>query len=431
MSEARHSIRRHLWATVLTVTLLAGGVGGWAATTDIAGAVIASGYLVVESNVKKVQHPTGGVVGEILVGDGDRVRSGDVIVRLDETVTRANLAIVTKNLNELTARKARLAAERDGAEVIQFPAEMLERRHDPALANTLAGEERLFELRRTARLGQESQLRQRVAQLMEEISGITAQREAKVREITLVERELKGARDLWNRNLMPITKLTALEREATRLEGERASLTANIAQARGRISELELQIIQISRDLASEVGKDLREADARIGEFVERKAAAEDQLKRIDIRAPQDGTIHQSTVHTVGGVIPAGDAIMLVVPNSDSLMVEAKVQAQDIDQLQPGQRALLRFATFNQRITPEINGTVARISADVLLDQRTGASSYLVRIALSAEETARLGDVRLVPGMPVEVFLQTGNRSVMSYLVKPLQDQIMRAFRER
>jgi HlyD family secretion protein len=431
MTNPRHSIRSHLWAAALTVTLLAGGVGGWMATTDIAGAVIASGVLVVESNVKKVQHPTGGVVGEILVRDGDRVRSGDIVVRLDETITRANLAIIVKNLDALMARKARLAAERDGAETIEFPAEMLGRTNDEALAGTLAGEQRLFELRRSARLGQESQLRQRIAQLTEEIGGITSQREAKVREIALIERELTGARELWEKNLMPITKLTLLEREATRLEGERGSLTAQIAQAKGKIAELELQIIQISRDLATEVGKDLREAEARIGEFVERKAAAEDQLKRIDIRAPQDGTIHQSTVHTVGGVIAAGDAIMLVVPQAESLMVEAKVQAQDIDQLQLGQRALLRFATFNQRTTPEINGTVVRISADALQDQRTGLALYLVRIALTAEEIARLGDVTLVPGMPVEAFLQTGNRSVMSYLVKPLHDQVMRAFRER
>ena len=431
MWDAHSSIRRHLWAAALTLALLAGGVGGWAASTEIAGAVIASGLLVVDSNVKKVQHPTGGVVGEILARDGDRVRSGDVIVRLDETVARANLAIVTKTLDELTARKARLAAERDGAGEIEFPPEMLERAGNPSLANTIAGERRLFDLRRTARVGQESQLRQRIAQLTEEIGGITAQREAKLREITLVERELKGARDLWDKNLMPITKLTALEREATRLEGERGSLTASIAQSKGRISELELQIIQITRDMASEVGKDLRETEARIGEFVERKAAAEDQLKRIDIRAPQDGVIHQSAVHTVGGVIAAGDAVMLVVPSSEGLVVEAKVQPQDIDQLQLGQPAVLRFATFNQRTTPEINGTLARISADALLDQRTGQASYLVRIALAPEEIGRLGDVKLVPGMPVEAFLQTGNRSVMSYLVKPLHDQIARAFRER
>ena len=432
MLEAHRSIRRHLWAGVLIVALLAGGVGGWAATTEIAGAVIATGFLVVESNVKKVQHPTGGVVGEIRARDGDRVKAGDIVVRLDETITRANLSIVSKGLDELEARKARLEAERDGVEAIAFPKDLLERANEPSLANTLAGERRLFELRRTARLGQQAQLRQRIGQLNEEIGGLNAQLAAKQQEIVLVQRELKGARELWDKNLMPITKLTSLEREATRLEGERGQVTASVAQSKGKISELELQIIQIDRDLASEVGKDLREAESKIGEYVERKVTAEDQLKRIDIRAPQDGTVHQSTAHTVGGVItPNGDPIMLIVPDTDTLMVEAKVQPQDIDQLQLGQKAVLRFSTFNQRTTPELNGTLARISADAAQDQRTGVSSYTIRVALTAQEIARLGDVKLVPGMPVEAFLQTGDRKVMSYLVKPMMDQIARAFRER
>lgn len=433
MLEAHRSIRRHLWAGLAVVAVLAGGVGGWAATTEIAGAVIAPGYLVVESNVKKVQHPTGGVVGEIRARDGDRVKAGDIVVRLDETITRANLAIVAKGLDELTARKARLEAERDGLDAIGFPKEMTDReKSDPVLANTLAGERRLFDLRRSARLGQQSQLRQRIGQLNEEIGGLSAQLAAKQQEIFLVQKELKGARELWDKNLMPITKLTALEREATRLEGERGQATASIAQAKGKISELELQIIQVDRDLASEVGKDLREAEGRIGELVERKVAAEDQLKRIDIRAPQDGTVHQSTVHTVGGVVSAnGEPIMLIVPDTDLLTAEAKVMPQDIDQLQLGQKVVLRFSTFNQRTTPELNGTVSRISADATQDQRTGINSYTVRIALPPEEIARLGDVKLVPGMPVEAFLQTGERKAMSYLVKPLMDQVARAFRER
>jgi membrane fusion protein, type I secretion system len=331
------------------------------------------------------------------------------------------------------ARKARLEAERDGLETIGFPKEMIGReKSDPALANTPAGERRLFELRRSARLGQQSQLRQRIGQLNEEIGGLSAQLAAKQQEIVLVQKELKGARELWDKNLMPITKLTSLEREATRLEGERGQATASIAQAKGKISELELQIIQVDRDLASEVGKDLREAEGKIGELVEKKVAAEDQLKRIDIRAPQDGTVHQSTAHTVGGVVSAnGEPIMLIVPDTDLLMAEAKVMPQDIDQLQLGQRAVLRFSTFNQRTTPELNGTVSRISADATQDQRTGINSYTIRIALPPEEIARLGDVRLVPGMPVEAFLQTGERKAMSYLVKPLMDQVARAFRER
>ena len=431
ISNTKAAIQRHLWAGIALLIVLCGGVGGWAATTEISGAVIAPGVLVVDSNVKKVQHPTGGVVGEIRVRDGDRVTIGDIVVRLDETVTRANLAIVLRGLDELVARKARLEAERDGLEGIAFPSEFIDRLGELQVAAIVAGERKLFDLRQSARVGQKSQLRERIAQLLEEIGGIAAQIKAKAQEIVLIQRELTGARDLWEKNLMPITKLTQLEREATRLEGERAQLTATSAQSKGKISELELQIIQVDRDLASEVGKELREVDAKIGEFVERKVAAEDQLKRIDIRAPQDGVVHQSVVHTIGGVINAGEQLMLIVPSTDNLIVEAKFAPQDIDQVKIGQRAVVRFTSFNQRTTPELNGVVTRVSADTTVDQRTSAPYYTLRISLSREEIARLGEVTLVPGMPVESFIQTGDRKVISYLMKPLSDQVMRAFRER
>lgn len=295
----------------------------------------------------------------------------------------------------------------------------------------MTNERKLFELRRSARLGQKAQLNQRITQLQDEIRGLTAQQEAKAREIALIGKELEGVRELWKNNLVQITRLTALERDAARLEGERAQLIAAVAQAKGKITETELQVIQIDQDLSSEVAKDMREVDAKSGEYVERKVAAEDQLKRIDIRAPQDGVVLESKVHTVGGVIPAGDAIMLIVPEADNLIVEAKVNPHDIDQVQVGQTAVLRFSAFNLRTTPEINGTVMRVSADTTTDQRTGQSYYTTRIAMTKKEIARLGDVKLIPGMPVEAFVQTGERSVMSYLMKPLQDQFMRAFREK
>ena len=429
--SSRASIHRHLLAGCLIVLLLAGGVGGWAATTQIAGALIAQGSVVVDSNVKKVQHPTGGVVGKLNVQDGDRVKAGDILVQLDDTITRANLAIVTKGLDELAARKARLEAERDGAESITFPRMLLAHAEDAPVAIALANERKLFELRRNARLGQKAQLRQRITQLQDEISGQNAQQEAKAREIGLIGKELDGVRELWKNNLVQITRLTALERDAARLEGERAQLIAAVAQTKGKISETELQIIQIDQDLSSEVAKDMREVDAKYGEFVERKVAAEDQLKRIDIRAPQDGVVLESKVHTVGGVIPAGDAIMLIVPESDNLQVEAKINPRDIDQIQVGQPAMLRFSAFNLRTTPEINGTITRIAADATADQRTGQTYYNTRIAMTKGEIARLGEVKIIPGMPVEAFVQTGERSVMSYLIKPLQDQFMRAFREK
>jgi len=429
--DPRRSIRRHQTLGLVVVGLLAGGVGSWAATTDISGAVIAPGLLVVDTYVKKVQHPTGGIVGEILARDGDRVQAGDVVVRLDDTITRASLAIITKGLTELAARKARLEAERDGADAITVPADLASRSSDPEVAHVIAGEQRLFDLRRESRIGQKAMLQQRIEQLDKEIEGLTAQIDAKTREIEFIQRELEGVRQLWDKNLIPITKLTLLEREATRIEGERGQLVSTIARARARVVETELEIIQIDRDLASEVAKELREVDAKIGEFVERKVAAEDELKRIDVRAPQTGIVHQSTAHTVGGVINSSDPIMLIVPEADHLTVEAKVEPKDVDQLLLGQEAMLRFSAFNQRTTPEITGTVSQISADITTDEKTGESYYTIRVAPAADEISRLGDVELVPGMPVEVFVKTGDRRVLSYLVKPLSDQITRAFREQ
>ena len=431
ISQSRRSIRRHALAGLVIVAILAGGVGGWAGTMKLSGALIAPGSVVVDSNVKKVQHPTGGIVGELRARDGDRVKIGDVVVRLDDTVTRANLAIVTKGLTELIARKARLESERDGADSVVFPADLLARLNDADVAVAMESERRLFDLRRNARIGQKEQLRQRIEQLKEEVRGYRAQQEAKTKEIELIEREMVGVRDLWKQKLIPINRVTELERQAARLEGESAQLIAQTAQIGGKIAETELQIIQIDRDLSSEVAKETREIDGKLGEFVERKVTAEDQLKRIDIRAPQDGTVFQSTVHTVGGVITAGDPIMLIVPEADNLTVEAKVNPQDIDQVRIGQTALLRLSAFNQQATPEINGAVTRISADAASDQRTGTTYYTIRIAMPPEEVAKLGEVTVIPGMPVEAFVQTGERTMLSYFLKPLNDQLMRVFRQR
>ena len=430
MSESRLSIRHHMVAGLAIVIVLGFGVGGWAGTMKLSGAIIAPGQVVVDSNVKKVQHPTGGIVGELLVHDGDRVKAGQVLVRLDDTITRANLAIVTKGLTELAARKARLESERDGDDSVKFPAELLAQAKNPDVAAVLDGERKLFELRRNARIGQKEQLRQRIEQLKEEIRGFQAQKDSKEKQTALVNREAAGVQDLWKLKLVPLTKVTELQREAARLDGEAGQLIAQAAEAAGKISETELQIIQVDRDLASEVAKETREIDSKIGEYIERKVTAEDQLKRVDIRAPQDGMVFQSAVHTVGGVITAGDTIMQIVPNADQLSVESRVNPQDIDQIQPGQSVVLRLSTLNQRSTPELNGKVTRIAADVSTDQRTGQSYYLIRIAMPPEEIAKLGDIRILPGMPVEAFVQTGERTMISYLTKPLRDQVTRMFRE-
>jgi HlyD family secretion protein len=428
---AEASIRRHIVAGSILVAVLAVGLGGWASTAEISGALIAQGTVVVDSNVKKVQHPTGGVVGEVRVHDGDRVKAGDILVRLDETVTRANLSIVTKGLNELYARKARLAAERDSAATMAVPRELAGSLDNPDVKDAMDSERKLFELRRTARLGQKDQLQQRISQLQEQITGLTAQREAKDKELGFIDQELSGVRDLWQRNLVQLNRLTSLERDEAKAQGERGQLISSVAEAKGRISEIQLQILEVDQQFTSDVAKELRETDSKIGEAVERKVTAEDQLRRIDIRAPQDGVVFQSTASTVGGVITAGDQIMQIVPESDKLSVEVKVEPKDIDKVAFGQPVLLRFSAFNQRTTPELNGTVQRIAADTSNDQRTGQSYYVVRIDIDDGEVARLGNVRLTPGMPVETFIQTGERTLVSYLVKPLHDQLMRSFREK
>jgi HlyD family secretion protein len=430
-TSASESIRRHILAGAVLVGVLVVGLGGWASTAQISGALVAQGSMVVDSNVKKVQHLTGGVVGELFVRDGDHVKAGDVLVRLDETVTRANLAIVSKGLVELYARKARLAAERDGADTMSVPPELASRVNEPDVKEALASERKLFELRHQDRLGQKQQLQERITQLQQQIAGLAAQQTAKDKGMALIEQELKGVRDLWQKNLVQLNRLTSLQREEAHLEGERGQIVAQAAEAKGKIAEIQLQIIQVDQDVSSDVAKEMREIDSKIGEFVERKVTAEDQLKRTDLRAPQDGIVFQSTANTVGGVVAAGDPIMLIVPESDNLMVEVKVDPKDIDQVQFGEPVVLRFTSFNVRTTPELKGTVSRIAADTSNDQRTGQNYFLVRIAMSADEMKHLGEVKLTPGMPVEAFIQTGERTMLSYLLKPLHDQLMHAFREK
>jgi len=424
------SISKHIRYGSALVAILVFGLGGWAATSKIVGAVIAEGSVAIDSNVKKVQHPTGGVVGQLYVHDGDHVTAGQLLIRLDETASRADLEIVRKALNGLYARRARLAAELDGADAVAVPPQFADTGDDPDVKDALVSERKLFEARRKARLGQQDQLKQRIGQLDEEVAGINAQKQGNDKEVALIEQELQGTRDLWKKNLIPLNRLTTLEREEARLQGQGGQMIASAAATKDKIAETQLQILQIDQDLASDVAKDLRETDGKIGEYVERKVAAEDRLKRTDIRAPQDGIVFQSTANTIGGVITAGDPIMLIVPESDQLTVEVKIDPKDIEQIRLGQPAVLRFSAFSLGTTPEVNGTVSRIAADTSTDQRTGQSYYLVRIAMRANAAGNLGELKLTPGMPVEAFIQTSERTLLSYLVKPLHDQLLQAYRQ-
>ena len=424
------SIRKHLVAGLGVGLALAGGVGAWAATTSLAGAVVSQGVFVVASHVKKVQHPTGGVVGEILVRDGDRVSAGDVLVRLDATQTQANLAIVTKRIDEMTARLARLEAERDDRPEIDFPTSLLGRQDDPDVKAALHSERRLFQFRRESRSGRKAQLRERIAQYEYEIKGLKAQELAYDRGLAVLESEIASLRALFEKGIVNTQRLNSLEAQAATFGGERGEKIALQAQVAGRISETKLQMLSIDQDLKTEVGQELREIQAQLGEFVERKVAAEDQLKRIDIIAPQSGIVHQLGVHTIGGVISPADVIMNIVPASDRLALDLRIEPRDIDQIHLGHRAVIRLSALNQRTTPEINGQVSRIAADLTTDERSGLSYYGVRVILPAEEQARLKGLELVPGMPAEAFIRTGDRTALSYLIKPLTDQLVRAFRE-
>ncbi len=430
LEAADRSIRRYLAVALGACLLLVGAIGGIAATTEISGAVIATGTVVVDSRVKKVQSSNAGIVARINVREGDRVKSGDVLLSLDETVTRANLAIVEKGLDELNVRVARLEAERDGSPAIDFALALASGSPQAELARLTAGEQSLFELRLQARDGQKAQLRKRLSQLADEISGLGEQQGAKRQEMELIKAELEDVRSLWQQKLVALERITGLEREAVRLKGEHGQLTSAIAQAQGRVAETELQIIQIDQQMRSEVAAELRDAQAKIAELAERKVAARDALKHIDIRSPQDGIVHELAVHTVGGVVTAAEPLMLIVPIADDLTIETRIQPQDVDQVTTGQGATLRLSAFNQQTTPELNGVVKQISPDLVVDQRSGQGFYTARVNIPASEVSKLRGIVLTPGMPVEVFLPTGDRTMLSYLVKPMMDQIERAFRE-
>ncbi len=425
------SIRRWMLAGVLIVIALVGGVGGWAVYTEIAGAVIAPGRIVVESNVKKVQHPTGGVVGELLVREGQHVEAGELLLRLDRTQTMANLDIIRQSIDELNARKARDEAERDAAGVVTFPEELTSRKADPRIARLLADEQSLFEARTAARNGQKAQYQQQIDQLDEQTRGIEAQIDANAKEIYWNGEEIKGIEELWKKKLVEFNRLTTLQREAARLQGERGRLNSDLAEMRNKIAEIRLKVLQIDQDARSEIGKELGDIRAKLAEQREKQISAEDQLKRTDLRSPQDGFVHQLAIHTVGGVVQAGEPIMLIVPDGEALAIEAHVDPKEINQIHMGQKVVVRFPGLGQRTTPEIDGAVTLVSADLTQDEKSSAPYYMIRVSLPADQVDRLGSVKLMPGMPVEAFVETPQRTVLYFLVKPMQDQIERAFRER
>jgi HlyD family secretion protein len=429
--RTRWSFERELRAG-LRILLVAGVLGGgWLVFVPLAGAVVVPGNLVVQSNVKQIQHPTGGVVAEIKAQNGVRVEAGDLLVRLDATQTQAGLEVITKQLDEARARIARLVAERDGSAQITFPPALTSRSGDEGVKSLMASEESLFKARATSRQSQKDLLQSQIGQLTQQISGLDAQVDSHNKQLDLIQGELAGVQDLYDKRLVPLTRLTSLQRDAARIDGERGQLTSSIAETKSKIDASQLQIIRIDQDARAEEVKDLNEAQAKEAELTQKGVAARDQLDRIEIRAPTSGTVNQLDIHTIGGVIKAGETIMEIVPDSDDLQIEARVDPKDIDHVKNGQKAFVRLTAFNQRTTPQLNGDVTYVSADVGKDQQqAGKTFYTIRVVLPEEERRRLSGQQLVPGMPAEVYVQTGSRTMMSYLFEPITDQLRRAFVE-
>jgi HlyD family secretion protein len=428
--QIKGSIRFHLICAGLLVVILVGGVGLWGGLMEIRGAIIAPGTIVVETNTKNVQHMEGGIVRSIMVTDGDTVDAGETLLRLDDTVTRANLAVVTKQLDNLYSQEARLIAERDGEEEILFPTRAADDAHSQVLNTIQEGQRRMMVAKTKNLRGRQDQMRAQIQQYKKQIDGLSQQRDAKEIEISLIDGELEDLNKLLAKKLVTESRVTALKREKTKLQGEYGDFIAQIAKTEEAIAERNIQIMQIEEDVLTKTLEQLQQVRAEIAQLEEKKIAAQDQLMRMEIKSPQSGTIHDLTIHTIGGVIAPGEIVMQVVPREDVLVIEAQVQPIDVDQLTPNQEATIRLPSFDQRTTPELTAAVKTISPDLLEDPKTGLSFYMAELTISEDELDKLGGKNLVPGMPVEAFIQTGNRTVISYIMKPMVDQIAHAMRE-
>lgn len=428
--NTKRSMRNTLLMGYTAIALLVGVFGGWAAMSDINGAVIASATIVVESYSKRVQHRDGGLVSKIMVKDGDRVTEGQPLVVLDPTDAKAELAVIDVTLDELRIKRARLEAQRDDSVEMILPATLEAKRSDNKIAAIVSGQLKLLQSTSESVKGKKEQLGQQIDQLKEQISGIDAQMVSKKDQSALIKQELSGLKKLEAKGLVPKSRILSMEREQSRLAGEDGELRASKASAQSRIGEVELRSLQLLEDVRTEALTELRDTEAKIGELVERRVSLSSRVNRTTINAPITGTVYQLAVHTEGGVIAGGDTLMLIVPEGDDLVLQAQVSPNDIDQVQPGQLAQVRFPSFNARLTPEIFAEVQQVAADISRADANSPPFYAVRLIISAKELAKLGDNRLKPGMNAEAFIQTGARSPLSYLLKPLTDQFARALRE-
>jgi HlyD family secretion protein len=425
------SLRRFQIVGFASIVAMFGVFGVWSAMANIRGAVIAPSVIAAESFNKKIQHKEGGIVREILVKDGDFVTKDQPLVVLDDTETRAELGIVSALITELLAKRARIEAQRDNLTAIVFPPELVARQSDPVVDKIMQGQITLFNARQGAVGGKSEQLRQQIGQLEEEITGLKAQKAATEQQIGFIKDELVGLRKLEKQGLVPVSRVLSMEREKARLDGQLGNLVAELAKSQGRIGEIKVEMIQFEEEDRANYLNELREVESKLAEFQERQVAASSRLGRTVIKAPQNGIVYQATVHTVGGVIAPGEPLMLLLPEGDDLVLQAQVSPQDIDQIHEGQKALVRFSALKDRFTPEIHADVIHVAADISQVDAKSPPYYAVRLKLEAHTAEQLGGHTLKPGMPAEAFIQTGDRTPLSYLLKPLADQWAHTFREK
>ena len=426
------SVRKPMIVGVLGLLLLVGGFGTWAVMTQISGAVIAGGQIEVDQNRQVIQHPDGGVVEAILVEEGNTVEAGEVLLRLDPTELQSELSIVESQLFELIARRGRLEAERDEQDTITFDPLLSETAADrPAVKDLMDGQQRLFEARRASIAQAIEQLDKQQDQIADQITGITAQQRSMDTQLALIERELVDQQSLFDRGLAQVSRVLSLQREAARMSGTVGELAANEAQARGRITEIDIEILNLQSQRREEAITQLRDIQSRELELRERRRALLERMSRLDVKAPLSGIVYDLRVFARRSVIRPADPVLYIIPQDRPLVINARVEPIDIDKLTIGQDVTLRFSALDQRETPELTGTVKLISADAFQDENTRQSYYRAEIVLSEGEEARLpADTTLLPGMPVEAFIRTEDRTPLAYLVKPLTDYFTKAFRE-
>jgi HlyD family secretion protein len=431
MTKAAFSVRRPVLLGLVSLVVLIAGFGVWGTQTAISGAIVAQGQIEVERDRQIVQHPDGGVVEEILVAEGERVDAGDPLIRLDGAALRSELIIVEGQLSELSARSSRLTAERDQTDAPVFADELLDMAEiSPQVAAQIEGQSSLFEARRETLAERRDLLLRRIDQIRAQAEGISAQRAALSTQLDLIEKELAAQQSLLDKGLAQAGTVLALQREQARLEGQLGELAASLAQTEGQVTEIDIQISGLATMRREEATAELRDVGPAILELAERRRALTGRIDRLEIRAPVAGIVLGLQVTTPRAVLRAADPVLYLVPQDRPFVITARIAPIHIDEISIGQQAEVVFSSFSARDTPHLNGRVTLVSADALTDQQTGAAYYTAELELTEGELSRLGGQALLPGMPVEVFLQTGRRTPLAYLVKPFTDYFTRAFRE-